>query len=425
MPAGNDPKQYYSGVEGYQGKKPPSEKPEVEPEVEPEPVTDPEPPKKKEKFPLTKRALLRRAKARNQRKKNMNSHPTPPDDRIVKELKRLKSNNPESPPKKVSKPTFKKKFFVYMLGLSALVVASCAAFFSVRGIGLLFSGSMMAVVIMAAGLEFGKLVAASYLYRYWKKTTFLLKTYLMAAVILLIGITSLGVFGFLSDAFEKTKIQVALYETKIAQVEENNIYVNDQIEQVKSSAETVDEKADNAVDDFKKIYDDFIVGQKERRDLLLDRRKELDGEVSALESQPGGLFSSKKKKLEALRAVQAEERESITAQLKEIETQNKTEYDSFLQKVDSYKEKTAEVDIQADLDSFYQTLEKNNDKIIEFKSAIANTDIGSFKFIARAFDLNLDVVVKYFMLIIVIVFDPLSVCLVLAYNVALKRREDD
>jgi hypothetical protein len=385
----------------------------------PEPISSP----KREENPEVDPLVIKQA-ADNVAKQD-DSNPTeymlPPDKKIIEEIKRV--TNP--PPKVEEIPKFRKKFFVYMLGLSALTVAVCAAFFSVRGISLLFSGSMLAVVIMASGLEYGKLVAASYLYRYWKQTNFLLKGYLMVAVLVLVGITSLGIYGFLSDAFEKTKTEVALYETQIENAEENNAQIDTRIAQVRESASSVDEKSEDAVRDFKQIYDDFISRQATRRDLLLARIVALDTVRTELEAQPGGLFSSKKKKLEDLVAVQAEERSSIAESLALIEAENKKEYDSFLLKVDSYKEQTTTVNIQGDLDVLYTKLDTNSKKVLELKRNIANTDIGSFKFIARAFDVELDTVVKWFILCIVVVFDPLSVCLILAYNTALKKKEDD
>ena len=385
----------------------------------PEPISSP----KREENPEVDPLVIKQAadNVAKQDDNNPTEYMLPPDKKIIEEIKRV--TNP--PPKVEEIPKFRKKFFVYMLGLSALTVAVCAAFFSVRGISLLFSGSMMAVVIMASGLEYGKLVAVSYLYRYWKKTNFLLKGYLMVAVLVLVGITSLGIYGFLSDAFEKTKTEVALYETQIENAEENNAQIDTRIAQVRESASSVDEKSEDAVRDFKQIYDDFISRQATRRDLLLARIVALDTVRTELEAQPGGLFSSKKKKLEDLVVVQAEERSSIAESLALIEAENKKEYDSFLLKVDSYKEQTTTVNIQGDLDVLYTKLDTNSKKVLELKRNIANTDIGSFKFIARAFDVELDTVVKWFILCIVVVFDPVSVCLILAYNTALKKKEDD
>ena len=87
-------------------------------------------------------------------------------------------------------------FFVWSLFLSALFIAGNAAFFSVKGIALLFSGSMLPVAIMASSLEIGKLFTVSLLYRYWKESSKLLKFYLITASTTLILITSLGIYGY-------------------------------------------------------------------------------------------------------------------------------------------------------------------------------------------------------------------------------------
>ena len=76
----------------------------------------------------------------------------------------------------------------------AMSIAGCAAFFSVKGIGLLFAGSFLSVIIMASSLEAGKLVAASFLYRKWKDLSWWLKLYLTSATLLLMVITSIGIF---------------------------------------------------------------------------------------------------------------------------------------------------------------------------------------------------------------------------------------
>ena len=108
--------------------------------------------------------------------------------------------------------------FTLMIGASALFIAGCAAYFSVRGIALTFgavSAFTIPIIIMASSLEFGKLIAASFLYRNWKTCHPTLRTYLLLAVLLLIGITSAGIYGYLSQAFEQTLSQVEGYEKEI------------------------------------------------------------------------------------------------------------------------------------------------------------------------------------------------------------------
>ncbi|NBQ03093.1 MAG: hypothetical protein EBU27_07750 [Opitutae bacterium] len=103
-----------------------------------------------------------------------------------------------------------------------MFIAGCAAYFSVRGIALTFgavSSFTIPIIIMASSLEFGKLIAASFLYRNWRTCHPTLRTYLSLAVVLLIGITSAGIYGYLSQAFEQTLSQVQGYEKEITSLQ--------------------------------------------------------------------------------------------------------------------------------------------------------------------------------------------------------------
>lgn len=107
--------------------------------------------------------------------------------------------------------------------ITSLAIAGIAAYFSIAGLMAIFSGAAMAVAVMAGSLEVGKLVTASWLYRNWKQTGWLLKSYLTIAVVVLMFITSLGIFGYLSKAHSDQSIvsggaveQVALLDEKIA-----------------------------------------------------------------------------------------------------------------------------------------------------------------------------------------------------------------
>ena len=103
------------------------------------------------------------------------------------------------------------KNFSNLVGLSALLIAFSAAFFSVFGLSKLFAGAELSVIIMAGSLEFGKLVAASFLYRYWDKVNLFQKTYLMTAVVTLVLITSAGIFGYLSTSYGTIVCQLGFF----------------------------------------------------------------------------------------------------------------------------------------------------------------------------------------------------------------------
>ena len=93
--------------------------------------------------------------------------------------------------------------FKTLVSFTALAIAGCAALFSVTGIGTLFAGAAVSAMVMASALELGKLVGISFLYRYWTEVPKVLKSYMLVASVVLIGITSAGIYGYLSSAYAK------------------------------------------------------------------------------------------------------------------------------------------------------------------------------------------------------------------------------
>ena len=361
-------------------------------------------------------------------KSEKNKQPAVPIEGVTPEekLKRLtaalqaKAYKPSVEP---SKP--KHDFFTILVGFCAFAVAGCAAFFSVRGIALLFAEAAVGVLIMASALEVSKLVTASFLYRYWLKITVIMKFYLVTAVILLVGITSLGIFGYLSDAFETTKNKVSNYEAQIVKLETDVTFSLSKIENIQKADTDVNTRADKAVDDYKVLYDSFSVRKQNERKVLIDRLSVLDSERNDIATSKGGLFSSKTKKLSDLDTRQLEERQATRDNISKIDTAVDDQYKVYVIKVNEYKAKTLEdtkVEDTSKITEISTLVDNKRDDIMDLKQAISDTDIGSFQFIARAFDMELDTVVKYFIFILVIVFDPLAVTLVLAYNVALLKR---
>ena len=245
--------------------------------------------------------------------------------------------------------------FKYIVGFSALVVASCAAFFSVQGLATLYAGQFLSVCIMAGGLEFGKLVAASYLHRYWKETNFLLKTYLIIAVISLMIITSLGIFGFLTSAYQESHVKVEMVDLKNQVLENKKTSITQEIEV-----------------------------NKKRIDVLNDIRISQEQRV-----KEAGNY-----KLPREQAYAAIEKANL--ELTELQEKNKNYF-------------TEINNIETDL----LTLKAEESK---------STDIGTLKFVSNLFNMEIQTIVKWFTIIIVLVFDPLAVSLVLAYNNITERK---
>ena len=113
----------------------------------------------------------------------------------------------------------KKRILPFVIALSALSVSASAAFYSVFGLSHLFAGASTEVIIMAGALEFAKLVVASLLYQYWNVINKWLRAYLVSAVFILMVITSGGIYGFLSGAFEETNTQSQFLDKQVAIVD--------------------------------------------------------------------------------------------------------------------------------------------------------------------------------------------------------------
>lgn len=182
--------------------------------------------------------------------------------------------------------------FSLILGFSALVVAGCAAFFSVQGLATLYAGQFIAVCIMAGGLEFGKLVATSFLHRYWSVTSFLLKTYLVIAIFTLMAITSLGIFGFLTSAYQKshakteiTELQKSSLDSKKEMLKKEIQNLNARIEVLNSSRITQEKRLPSmSREAAKPIYADMERSSNEIQSLQ-QRNAQLSDDLFKLEEQ--------------------------------------------------------------------------------------------------------------------------------------------
>jgi hypothetical protein len=276
--------------------------------------------------------------------------------------------------------------FKYILGLSALLLASCAAFFSVKGIALLFAASFYSVAIMSGSLEIAKLITASYLYRYWKEINKIVKNYMLSATILLMGITSLGIFGFLSDAFQRNFSQYSLNLNKIQSLKsQQNFYIS-QIDFNKSKLKDLVE--------LQKTYQtslDSIVKQ----------------DVTTTKTTGGGLFSSTKT-------------EKVT-DIKLVESKNKIVEGSQSNINNLFSQIST---VNSNLQNLEKQSLENTQEIMKLESDNTKGEIGTFKFVADAFGLKIETAVRIFIILIVIVFDPLAVCLVIAYNSMIKKIEN-
>ena len=160
------------------------------------------------------------------------------------------------------------------------MISSVAAWFSVTGIAQLFSGSFWSVVIMAGSLEFGKLVAASFIYRYWSIVNWIQKTYMMVAVVTLIGITSMGIFGFLSNSymgatqeFDVMLTKLEVYKDQLETTEEDKQFLKQELEA------SVSALPDNYITAKRKLREEYNPKIQEKSLVIAD----LKGKIGKIE----------------------------------------------------------------------------------------------------------------------------------------------
>ena len=123
----------------------------------------------------------------------------------------------------------KERVLPYIIALSALFVSSCAVFYSVYGLSQLFAGASKAVIVMASSLEIAKLVVASLLYQYWSELNRLLRLYLTIACVTLMFITSGGIYGFLSGAYQETATKSELMDKHTLMLQTKQNRFNEQL----------------------------------------------------------------------------------------------------------------------------------------------------------------------------------------------------
>jgi hypothetical protein len=266
------------------------------------------------------------------------------------------------------------KFRTLLLGLAALFIASAAAFFSVTGLSKLFAGASTAVILMASSLEFGKIISAGFLYNYWDKINKLLRTYLLIGVGVLILITSAGIYGFLTSAYQVTADQLGVVDKQVELV------------QLKKGR-------------FQEQLDGYNGEKQQLAQSISELSKGLSNNVIQYTDKETG---------QLITTTSSATRRVLEAQLNDAKSQR----DIISQKIEVLSDSITSLDLKA-LD-------------IQQNSEVAG-EVGPLKFIAEATGKPMNTIVNWFALFIVFVFDPLAVTLVIAFNTALKvdKGEED
>ena len=133
----------------------------------------------------------------------------------------------------------KKGLFPFIIAFSALSVSGSAAFYSVSGLSKLFAGAQLEVIIMAGSLEIAKLVIASLLYQYWDSINKLLRTYLTVAAVILVLITSMGIYGFLSSAYQETYQKLIVNQNQIEFLENKSKFYEEDLQRFDKELEQI------------------------------------------------------------------------------------------------------------------------------------------------------------------------------------------
>jgi predicted nucleic acid-binding Zn-ribbon protein len=263
----------------------------------------------------------------------------------------------------------KKRIFPFLIALSALSVSASAAFYSVFGLSKLFAGASYQVMVMATSLEFAKLVVASLLYQYWSTINKWLRLYLSLAVFVLILITSGGIYGFLSGAYQETATKSELLDKGLKVIE---------LKQTR----------------FEEEKTDLSIEKEQLNTSISDLRSSLSNpaQVQYIDKNSGQLItttsSSTRKTLEKELEKAIIDRDKLNDKLGLIQ-------DTLLK-----------------LDQEILNLEISNED---------QRELGPLKYLSEVSGYPMSKVVNWFLLLIIFVFDPLAIAMVIAANFAFSQ----
>ncbi len=262
----------------------------------------------------------------------------------------------------------KQGMFPFLIGFSALSVSASAAFYSVSGLSKLFAGASLEVIIMAGSLEFAKLITASLLYQYWDTINKTLRTYLSIATIILVLITSMGIYGFLSAAYQETYSKLSVVENQKGFIQQKiDFYQNDvnrydtEIERISSNISTLS----NAKASTIQIRDTTVSGGFRQT-------------ISTTELR------------------MAQSRINIEEENRKLAQQKRIVASDSLQKFQ------------------LQVLELDNN------TEVAG-ELGPLQYLSSLTGTSMDKIINVLLLIIIFVFDPLAISLVIAANFAFEK----
>ena len=262
----------------------------------------------------------------------------------------------------------KQGLFPFIIAASALSVSASAAFYSVSGLSKLFAGASFEVIIMAGSLEVSKLVIASLLYQYWDTINKLLRTYLAIACVILVLITSMGIYGFLSAAYQETYNKLTIVENEKSFIQQKiDFYQNDvtrydqELERISNNISTLS----NARSQQIQVRDTSVVGGV-RTTISTSELRLAQSRIKSEEENRKGVQSKREIAADSLQKFQ----------LQVLELDNNTE--------------------------------------------VAG-ELGPLQYLSGLTGTPMDKIINILLLIIIFVFDPLAISLVVAANFAFEK----
>ena len=266
----------------------------------------------------------------------------------------------------------KKNGFGFLMIFSTLSLAGTAAYYSVFGLSSLFAGAKTEVIIMASALELAKLIVASYLHNHWKRIGWILKSYLTLGVGILMIITSAGIYGFLTSAYQTTADQLTIIDkqTKVVEMKRER---------------------------FSESLDGYRIERTQLNASITELTKGLSNNTIQYKDKETG---------EIITTTSSSTRRVLTTQLNDMKEQR----NGVSVKMEALTDSITKLDLKV-LD-----MESNNEVAAE---------IGPLRYMAEITNKPMATIVNWFTLMIVCVFDPLAIAMVLAVNKFIGRKEED
>lgn len=263
-------------------------------------------------------------------------------------------------------------FFIFILSVAALGLAGTAAWFSIFGLTQLFYGAGIGITILAASLEFAKVVTVSYVYRFWKLIEKGLRGFYIFAVVFIMFLTSMGIYGFLASGYQKSANKIELRDAQIKIAENKKTLFVNQLDRLNKSIESSSQRI-NTISNLRNQ-------QEKRIDNLLNQKY-----ISAAKTAQGNISNSD----EQIKIMNVD----ITEKMKQSNIVN----DSI---------------------AFY------DQKIANLKASDVSNEVTSYQFISDLTGIPMNKVVNFVALVIIFVFDPLAIALLIAVNRLTMNAED-